>query len=171
MLGMDLGGVEQLVARAMGDAPRAVTDGLARAVRGVPDDRLEQALRTPMRRVVLDGIFWQMPQHLDRTRAVGVNATVRWQVTGRGDGGADTYDLVLGGGRCQVRRGAKGDARLTITLGAAELVRLASGGLDPMQAYYRRRIKLAGDIMLAAKLTALFRIPTASRRTGADPRS
>jgi putative sterol carrier protein len=166
---MDLGGVEQLVARALGDAPRAVTDGLARAVRGVPDDRLEQALRTPMRRVVLDGIFWQMPQHLDRTRASGVDVTVRWEVTGRSDGGVDTYDLVLGGGRARVRRGAKGDARLTITLGAAELVRLASGGLDPMQAYYKRRIKLGGDIMLAAKLTALFRIP--STRPRADPRS
>jgi hypothetical protein len=154
---MDLGGVEQLVARALGDAPRAVTDGLARAVRGVPDDRLEQALRTPMRRVVLDGIFWQMPQHLDRTRASGVDVTVRWEVTGRSDGGVDTYDLVLGGGRARVRRGAQGDARLTI------------GGLDPMQAYYKRRIKLGGDIMLAAKLTALFRIP--STRPRADPRS
>ena len=137
-----------------------MADGLARAVRGVPDDRLEQALSTPLRRVVLDGIFWQMPQHLDRTRASGVNATVRWEITGRGDGGADTYDLILGDGRCRVRRGARGDARLTITLGAAELVRLASGGLDPMQAYYKRRIKLGGDIMLAAKLTALFRIPS-----------
>jgi putative sterol carrier protein len=159
------------MARTMGDASRALADGFARGVRGIPDHRLEQALRTPLRRVVLDGIFWQMPQHLDRTRAAGINATVRWEVTGRGDGGVDTYDLVLGGGRCQVQRGAKGDARLTITLGAAELVRLASGGLDPMQAYYKRRIKLGGDIMLAAKLTALFRIPTAARRTGAGPRS
>jgi putative sterol carrier protein len=162
MVSVDLG-IEQKIARAMGDAPRALADGFARGVRGLPDNRLEQALRTPLRRVVLDGIFWQMPQHLDRTRAAGINATVRWEVTGRGDGGADTYDLVLGGGRCQVRRGAKGDARLTITLGAAELVRLASGGLDPMQAYYKRRIKLGGDIMLAAKLTALFRIPKAAK--------
>ena len=61
-----------------------------------------------------------------------------------------------------MRRGAKGDARLTITLGAAELIRLASGGLDPMQAYFKRRLQLSGDIMLAAKLTGLFRIPKRS---------
>ena len=51
------------------------------------------------------------------------------------------------------------------------IVRLASGGLDPMQAYFKRRLQLSGDIMLAAKLTALFRIPKAARRTGAGPRS
>jgi putative sterol carrier protein len=161
-------GIEEKFARAMGDAPRALADGLARGVRGVPDNRLEQALRTPLRRVVLDAIFWQMPQHIDRRRANRLDAVIRWSVTGRGDGGADVYDLVISEGRARISRSGRHVPRLTITIGAAELVRLASGTLDPMQAYYKRRIKLGGDIMLAAKLTALFRIP---KRTGADPRS
>jgi putative sterol carrier protein len=50
-------------------------------------------------------------------------------------------------------------AKVTITLAGAELVQLAAGTSDPMQAYFKRRIKLAGDIMLAAKLVRLFRVP------------
>jgi predicted lipid carrier protein YhbT len=109
--------------------------------------------------VLLDAIFWQMPQHLDRRGATGVDATIRWVITGRGDGSADIYDLVIAGGRARISRSGRAEPRVTITLGAADLVRLASGGLDPMQAYFKRRIQLSGDIMLAAKLTGLFRIP------------
>jgi predicted lipid carrier protein YhbT len=149
------------------DVNRQLADGVSRVLRGVPDDRLEQAMRTPLRRVVLDAIFWQMPQHLDRRGASAVDATVRWSVTGRGDGGADVYDLVIADGRARISRSGRHQPRLTITLGAAELVRLVSGGLDPMQAYFKRRIQLSGDIMLAAKLTGLFRIP--KRRDAGPP--
>ena len=123
-------------------------------------------MRTPARRVVLEGIFRQMPQHFDRRRAAGVDATIRWCVTGRPDGGADTYELRIADGTCRVRHGANGaDARLTITLDGAEFVKLATGNSDPMQAYFSRRITLAGDVMLAAKLQSLFRIPA----RGASP--
>jgi predicted lipid carrier protein YhbT len=158
----------------LAELPRQVADRLARLVRGVPDERLEQVLRTPVRRVVLDAIFWQMPQQLDRRGATGVDATVRWVVTGRGDGGSDVYDLVISEGRGRISRSGRHVPRLTITLGAAELVRLASGGLDPMQAYFKRRLQLSGDIMLAAKLTGLFRIPkrpSPRRNPGTTPRS
>jgi predicted lipid carrier protein YhbT len=117
-------------------------------------------MRTPARRVVLEGIFRQMPQHFDRRRADGVEATIRWCVTGRPDGGTDTYELRIADGTCRVRHGSnRDDARLTITLDGAEFVKLATGNCDPMQAYFSRRITLAGDIMLAAKLQSLFRIP------------
>jgi hypothetical protein len=118
----------------MSDAPRHLAEGFARVVRGAPEERIEQFMHTPIRRVVLDGIFWQMPQHFDGKRAAGVSATIRWCITGRVDGGADVYDLRIADSRCSV-----------------------------MQAYFKRRITLAGDIMLAAKLLALFRIP--ARRT------
>ena len=39
-----------------------------------------------------------------------------------------------------------------MTMDAVEFLKLASGNLDPMQAYFKGRIELAGDIMVAAKL-------------------
>ena len=63
-------------------------------------------------------------------------------------------------GRCRARRGEGArDPQLTITLDAAEFVRLATGNSDPMNAYFSGRVALAGDVMLAAKLQSLFRIP------------
>ncbi len=151
--------------RGLERTPLRVADGLARAIRRAPDTRLEQLMRTPpVRRVVLEGIFRQMPQHLVAQQASGVNAVVRWRITGRADGGADTYQLHIAGGRCRVSRGVDGpDPQVTITLGGTELLQLAIGDLDPMQAYFSGRIELAGDIMLAARLGSLFHIPKPQR--------
>jgi hypothetical protein len=150
--------------RFFANAPDQVADGLAKVVRTAPDERIAKFMSTPARRVVLEGIFWQMPQHFDRTRAGGIEATIRWCVTGRADGGADTYELRIADGNCRVSHGSNGtEPRLTITLDGVELVKLATGNSDPVQAYFSRRVRLAGDLMLAAKLGILFRIP---RRPG-----
>jgi putative sterol carrier protein len=136
-----------------------LAQGFARAVHSAPEGRLEQVLGTPVRRAVLEAIFWQMPQHFDRKAAAGMDATIRWQITGD-SGAGDTYELRIKGGRCRARRGENHtEPRLTITVDAAEFVRLATGNSDPMNAYFSGRLTLAGDIMLAAKLRSLFRIP------------
>ena len=139
----------------------SVADRFAQVVRRVPPERLEQILRTPVRRPLLDTIFWQVPQHLDRRRAAGVSATIRWRITGRADGEADVYDLQIADGRARVKRGAE-ESRptLTITIDAAEFLRVAAGVSNPINAYFNGRLELRGDVMQAARLTALFRIPS-----------
>jgi hypothetical protein len=129
------------------DAQNAlIADGFARPIRRAPDTRLEQLMRTPARRVVLEGIFRQIPQHLVATQAAGINAVVRWRITGRPDGRADTYRLPIADGRCLLSRGADGpDPHVTITLGGTESLELAIGDLDPMQAYFSGRIGLGGE--------------------------
>jgi predicted lipid carrier protein YhbT len=146
--------------RGLANAPARVADGFARAVRRSPDGRLERLLRTPVRRAVLGGIFSQMPRYFDRAGAKGVDATVRWRITGRADGRADVWDVTIHDARCRVRRGeSQAEPRVTITTEAAEFVRLATGNSDPMKAYFSGRIQLGGDIMFAARLQSLFRIP------------
>jgi hypothetical protein len=46
-----------------------------------------------------------------------------------------------------------------------EFLRLISGNSDPMAAYFKGRIQLAGDIMVAAQLAQIFKMPG----TGAGP--
>jgi alkyl sulfatase BDS1-like metallo-beta-lactamase superfamily hydrolase len=131
-------------------------------------DRLEWVMRTPARRPVLDTIFWQMPKHLDRTRAAGLSATVRWCITGRRDGGVDIYDLVLDDGHCHATRGrSPGRPRVTITLDGAEFLRLISGSSNALRSYFAGSVSVSGDIVFAAQLASLFRIPNGrpSRRT------
>jgi uncharacterized membrane protein YgcG len=40
-----------------------------------------------------------------------------------------------------------------------EFLRLISGNSDPMAAYFKGRIQLAGDIMVAAQLAQMFKMP------------
>jgi len=156
------------VKRLAADAPAQLAGGLHRAVREVPPERLEQVMRSPARRPVLDGIFWQMPKQVDPTAARGLTTVIRWDITGRADGETDSYRLELQDGRARSIRGSAGEPpRLTVTMDGVEFLRLVSGNLDPMQAYFKGRIQMSGDIMVAAKLAQLFRLPGA--RDGGDP--
>jgi SCP-2 sterol transfer family protein len=133
---------------------------LAKLVRQVPDARLEQLMRTPARRAVIETIFWLMPQHLDRSAAIGVTTAVRWRITTPGNRDPDVYTLVVAERKAEVVRGAAGPPpRVTITLDACEMLRLATGNSSPMQAYFNGKLALAGDVMQAAKLMALLHIP------------
>jgi putative sterol carrier protein len=155
--------------RRIARAPEQVANRLARIVRDSPESRLDLLMRSPARRAILDGIFWQIPQRLSYRRAAGLNAVIEWQITGRPDGSADTYQLTLADGRAQVRRGSREpNPLLTITLDGADFLKLVTGNADPMKSYFAGKIKLAGNIMLGARLQSLFRIP-AARKPGQPP--
>ena len=138
-----------------------LADGFARVVGDLPSERLESLMRTPLRHPLLDAIFWQMPKHLDRTRAARLGATVRWRITGHQDRHVDVYDLAISDGQCQVSRGG-GSAKpqVTITVDRVEFLRLITGHSDALKAYFTGRLGLSGDIMLAARLISMFRIPS-----------
>jgi putative sterol carrier protein len=149
------------------DAPSQIADGVGRLVRDTSPERLEQLMRSPARRAVLDGVFWQMPRQLDTKQAAGVKTAVLWNITGRSDDGVDSYLLTVDNGQARTERDPKAaDPRLTITMDGVEFLRLISGNSDPMSAYFKGRIQLAGDIMVAAQLAQLFRMPGATPGDG-----
>jgi putative sterol carrier protein len=163
-LRLDVDRARSALKRQVARAPVQLAEGFATVVRSAPEGRLEQLLRTPIRRPVLEGIFWQMPQHINRKAAAGMKATVRWRITHGSDQEADVYDLQIDDGRCRVRRGeGEREPKVTIILDAAEFIRVATANSDPMQAYFKGRIKLEGDIMVAARVQALFRLPGANK--------
>lgn len=148
--------------RQLTAASEQLSERVAQFVRDSSDTRLERLMRSPVRRVMLEAIFWQMPRHVDQDRARGTRSSIRWRITGRPDGGVDVYQLELADEACRVQRNPTGsDAQLTITVDGAEFLRLATGNSNPMQAYFAGRVALSGDIMLAARLATLFRIPAA----------
>jgi hypothetical protein len=151
------------IKRFASGAPAQLADGFGRVVRDIPPERLEQFMRSPARRPVLDGIFWQMPRQLDPSSAGDVRTSVKWCITGRSDDAVDTYLLIVENGEARTTRELNGyEPRLTITLDGVEFLRLISGNSDPMSAYFKGRIQLAGDIMVAAQLAQMFRMPGGS---------
>jgi hypothetical protein len=163
--GLDTDNIVAHARRRIAHAPEQVADGLARVIRESPPPRLERLMRSPARRAILDGIFWQMPQRLSRRGSAGIKTVIEWRITGRPGGAAETYQLTIADGRGRTRRGAgEASPQLTITIDGVEFLRLATGSLDPIQAYLSCNHKLAGDIMLAARLQTVFRVPAAGTR-------
>jgi putative sterol carrier protein len=151
------------------DAPAALADGFGRVVRDAPPERLEQLMRSPARKAALEGIFWQMPKQVNPEVAKDLTTSIRWCITGRADEGTDVYQLEIDRGNVKTVKGEQGEPKLTVTMDAVEFLKLASGNLDPMQAYFKGQIELAGDIMVAAKLAQMFKLPGgANGSNGAD---
>ena len=140
-----------------------VTARLGRLVGDIPEPRLRRAMRTPLRRPVLEAIFWGLPRAMDSTRASEVTSLIRCHVTGRTDGNFDVYWLEFAQGRWSSGRGTPSvEPELTVTVDAAELLLLASGRSTPLQAYLAGNLRASGNPMLAARLTMLFGGRTAS---------
>ena len=148
------------IRRSLNGAPAQVAEGVARLIRNSSEDRLERLMSSPARRVILETIFWQMPKRLDRRRAAGAKASIRWRITGGPGDRVDTYQLQLEDGRCQVIRGENApEPRVTLTVDGAEFLRIATGSSDATRAHFSGRVGVAGDIMAAAKLASMFIIP------------
>jgi hypothetical protein len=146
----------------LADRLAGLLDRLTGLLDRTPDERLARLMRSPARKPILEAIFWQMPRYLDRERAVGVNAAVLWRITGRPNGTTDDFQLRIADMRASVARGSHGEPAIaTMTIDGVDFLRLISGALDPMQAYFGGKIELAGDIMFAAKVGGLFRMPKA----------
>ena len=133
-------------------------------MRDAPDERLDQLMQTPVRRMVLEAVFWQLSQRFDGAVAATIDASIRWRITGRSDQRVDVYDLELAEGRCRAVRGPTDrEPQLTITVDIVELLRLATGDSDPLRGYLRGGLALSGDVILAAKLAWLARSPLIGR--------
>jgi hypothetical protein len=148
------------VRRLTGQLQDELTARLGRLVGEVSESRLRQVMRTPLRRPVLETVFWGLPRVLAGTRAGEVTTLIRCHVTGRPDGGFDTYWLQFTEGRWTSGRGAPGpEPELTITVDGAELLLLATGRSNFLQAYLGGNLRASGNPMLAARLSMLFRSP------------
>ena len=110
---------------------------------------------------MLDEIFRRFPEYLDADRTRGLRAAVKWKITGRADGEADRYLLLVDDGSCRVEKDAVAEPRATITLDGADFLRLVTGNASPPMMFMRGRLRVAGDLAFAARLTSLFRIPSA----------
>jgi alkyl sulfatase BDS1-like metallo-beta-lactamase superfamily hydrolase len=136
-------------------------DSVARAARSSSSEWLEQLMRTPARRFVLDAMVWTIARQLDRKRPTGLTSSIRCRIMPTGGGEPDIYHLNLRDGRCQVERGAGGPRPgLTITVDDTELIRLATGQSNAVQALFNGRITVGGNLTgVAASLASMFLTP------------
>jgi putative sterol carrier protein len=97
----------------------------------------------------------KMPGAFLPEKVPGLNAVIQFKFTGAeaGDWYAEVKD-----GKVAVSQGVFPTPKMTLSADSADYVKVFTGELDGMQAFMQGKIKLAGDLNLAMKLTQMFKI-------------
>jgi putative sterol carrier protein len=130
-------------------------------VKSTPDGQLGEVMAGDDRAKILDGMFARMPELFRPDRAGSTSAVVHWTITGAPGGGADTYELVIANGTCEVtpRTDALREPRLAITVGPVDFLKVISGNGNPMMMFMTGKLKAKGDLGLAASISQFFETP------------
>lgn len=97
----------------------------------------------------------RMPGAFIPEKAPGLDAIIQFKFTGAEAG--DWY-AVIKDNKVDVLQGLHTTPKMTLTADSSDYVKIFTGELDGMQAFMQGKIKLAGDLNLAMKLTQMFKI-------------
>ncbi len=133
-----------------------------KAVAETPEDQLAAGMADEqVRTVVLDGIFSQWAEHFDRQKAADTEAVLEWRILDKPGGGHDRYQVVISKGNCTVERDGEHAPRVTFTLKPVDFLKLVTGNAMGPMLFMTGKLKIDGDLMFAATVQSLFRIPGA----------
>ncbi len=136
---------------------------LAALVGSVPDEQLAEGMANPEgRKMVLDEIFKRMADHVEADKIQGIDAVVHFTITGAPDGGSDTYEAVIRGGKIEVTNEPTEQPKVKITTAPVDFLKLVTGQQSGPVMFMTGKLKLDGDVMFAARLTSFFRISSAA---------
>lgn len=97
----------------------------------------------------------KMPGAFLPEKAPGLDAVIQFKFTG--DEAGDWYAAIKDK-KVDVKQGEHETPTMTLTADSSDYVKIFTGELDGMQAFMQGKIKLAGDLNLAMKLTQMFKI-------------
>jgi predicted lipid carrier protein YhbT len=143
------------------DFARISPDEFARLIKDLPKRELAAVAAGPSRGRIVDEILSRMASSFNPEATGRLRALVRWRIVDE-DQPDICFEMDIADGACQVAAGVTGrDARLSLTLSAADFARLVSGNAPGTALFMTRRLKVTGDLGLAASLVRYFDIPKA----------
>lgn len=105
--------------------------------------------------LTVETLMEKMPGAFIPEKAAGLDVVIQFKFTGAEPG--DWY-AVIKDGKVDVSKGEHATPKMTLTADSADYVKIFTGELDGMQAFMQGKLKLAGDLNLAMKLTQMFKI-------------
>jgi putative sterol carrier protein len=108
-----------------------------------------------MEEITVQELISRMPRALIPEKANGVNAVIQYQLSG--DEGGD-WIVAIKDGLCTVQQGTAPNATMTLSADAQDYKDVITGKLNPMTAFMTGKLRLAGDLNLAMKLTSFFKM-------------
>ena len=139
-------------------------EDFAKLVAEASENQLAAIVDGPSRKQVLDEIFGRMAAHVEPERARGTDAVVHFKILDRPKdqgGGYDHYEVTIADGTCRASDSPTQDPKVTIKTSGVEFLKLAGGKASGPVLFMTGKLKLEGDVMLASRLTSVFRIPSA----------
>jgi hypothetical protein len=139
-------------------APGFDSAALAQLVRSTPPDQLAQGLELN-RDAIIGEVFRRFGEQLtDAGRRR--NAVIQWRISGgSGPGGYDRWFVVIRDGQCETGRDLDLRPRVTLTVDPVDFVRLVTANANPTRLFLSGRLRIRGDVLLAARLPQLFEMP------------
>ena len=144
----------------MNDPSAVAPEQFAALVREASDEQLEEGFRAN-REVLLEEIFRRMPEEVDPARTADVDAVVEWEITGDGPDAEDRWQLTVREGRCTCVRGGDAEPDVSFRIAPVDFVKLITGVGSGPKMFVFGRLRIRGDLMMAARIPTWFRIPTA----------
>ena len=105
--------------------------------------------------LTIETLMSKMPGAFIPEKAAGLDAVIQFKFTGAEPG--DWYAAIKDG-KVDVQQGVHEDPKMTLTADSGDYVKIFTGELDGMQAFMQGKLKLAGDLNPAMKLTQMFKI-------------
>jgi alkanesulfonate monooxygenase SsuD/methylene tetrahydromethanopterin reductase-like flavin-dependent oxidoreductase (luciferase family) len=128
---------------------------LSGLVRGRSDATIERRFGLPLQRLVFSG----MARSYDPEAGGGFAGELEFRLS-RADGPAAAWTIEVRDGRARARVGPARDAALTIETPAADFVRVLVGAGNSAKLVMDGRMKIRGDVELAARLAEMFGGPS-----------
>jgi putative sterol carrier protein len=135
-------------------------DQFAALIAQASDDQIAEGMQVN-RALLLEEIFGRWPDQFDPARASGVNAVIEWQITNP-EGGEDRWQIEIRDGACSVARDGDADPDVTFRVGPVDFVKLIAGAESGPKLFVFGRLKISGNLMLAARVQSFFRQPQAA---------
>lgn len=107
-----------------------------------------------MKRRTIRDIIYGMEKSFVPENAVDLDAVLQYSFSGEGGG---DYHVVIKDQKAVVHEGMHSSPTLTFITTAEDYIKMDSGELDGVQAFFARKLKVQGDTKLASKLPKIFK--------------
>ena len=149
---------------AEADLAQFEPEQFAQLIAAATDEQIAEVVNGPLRKLVLDQIFSRMADHVEPSQVGNLDAVVHFKILDRPaehGGGYDHYEVIFAEGACRAGDSPEGDPKVTIKVSGVHFLKLAANKASGPTLFLTGKLQLEGDVMLAARLTSFFRIPSA----------
>jgi putative sterol carrier protein len=103
----------------------------------------------------IESLLAMLPRHFQADQAKDVDTVIQLNVTGSQAG---QWNVMIKDGKLDVVEGTHPAPQLSVTADTADILAVANGELDPMNAFMQGKAQVSGDVTKALSLVRLFKL-------------